>query len=267
MIGIVIADEGVKSIGALPIIREIQKQHGKIDHFFGAGGGAILAVLIAMGKSDEEIQHIFADLFDKEAIFNLSYSAVLQTIGINPFGSSFKKAAICKSDKILKKYQTTFGDHQLEDLRPHVIVQTTQQSDAKGKLIDKGPLVDVLYASNAMYPLMAPMELEGELCVSGVYSDSFPIKAALPYSFDRLVGITFSPPHFGENECYFEYWMHRFDHALVVKDLDYFKNHVKQESSQWTIFNVEFEKGISLWDVSSIPYVLSKGAQVKGQGT
>jgi NTE family protein len=258
-LSLAIADEGVKSLAALPLLNYLKKSHKKIDFISGSGGGAVLGALSGMNLDESQIISVFEQLFSRENIMNISYASLLKIVSTNYFGVSKNTLTICKNKKLLRKFRSIFKDLKLQDLKPKLIVQTTMLADGSAHLFEEGPLAEILYASNALYPLMPPIEIDENYYVSGVYSSALPILSAMKNTQKFVLGVNFSYPAFGEAESYFEYWMNLFHRSYVEKELKIIQSTLSIKQDRGKLFNIEFDKGISIWNVSNIPYILEQG--------
>lgn len=257
---LVIADEGVKSLAALPIIRYLARSTPlKIGYIFGSGGGATLGALFAMGLDDNEIIKAFKELYSRDTVTRMSYKCLFSIMTRNIFGGDLESLALCKNKKILKKFRSIFKNVLIEDLDPKLTIQTTVLTDGSGYPFQKGSLAEILYASNALYPLMPPIEIDDEFFVSGVYSSALPLINSAKYWEQPVLGINFTYPKFGETESYFEYWMNLIHHSYVAKEQKTLNAVVKEKPELISLLSVDFDKGISLWDISKIPYILDQG--------
>jgi NTE family protein len=159
---------GFAHLGALQYLYEIGF---KPDAIAGCSIGAIIGVLLADGKTPNEIYSLFAGKgFYNYIKLNPTFTGLLKLDGLS---------------KILKKnlIATNF-----EDLKINFFCNATDLSDGEEKVFNSGNLLEAVLASSNIPLLFPAYFLDGKYYADGGLVDNFPVKI-LRSSSRLLIGI------------------------------------------------------------------------------
>ncbi|MRJ02534.1 MAG: hypothetical protein GXO19_01125 [Epsilonproteobacteria bacterium] len=127
----------------------------EIEALSGSSGGAIVAALLASGRSPREALEILEGVDYslikwrlREGIWDLSPMVEeLERIGLKEFGL----------------------------LQKELSVTLTEYESLESRYVKEGELPAALLASSALIPLFAPMPFQGRLYIDGAFSDNLPV--------------------------------------------------------------------------------------------
>jgi NTE family protein len=254
---VVIGSGGIKSLAALPIL-EFLRDHGCMPvELIGSGAGAAVAALFAMGKGSEEIEKDMALLFNKQVVGSIDTKSILALIKVPFFRHSITDAFL-NNTSLRKAYNAVFGTARLEDLRPTTRIQLTELLTAEGALFSSGQLADVIYASNAMYPLLSPIELDGKWYVDGSFSSTLPVLAEPLMSPQLMVAINIDRGNEGSPTNFAEFSSGGTLRALGFAQLAQRTLAINLLDLEICFISTRFD-GIGYWDVAHMDQVLHAG--------
>lgn len=174
-IGIAFGGGGTRGFAHLGAMKALLELGIEPTVFSGTSAGAIVAVLLASGKSPDEV----FEVMKKHKMTDYAE----MTIPNKGFFSLSKLNTMLKSE-IEADY--------LEDLPSKVFVCTTELLSGKVHYFDKGPLSLMVQASASIPILFAPVEFEGGIYVDGGVLDNIPI-APLKQACDKTIAISINP--------------------------------------------------------------------------
>jgi len=216
----------------------------------------LLACLIASGKPLQDIPHIMQKIYNLKTIKRTRYVRLMMSLA----GLLQHKItdSILDETRFRRILDETFGDQMLEHLPIKTYVQTTDFVTGKARVLENGRLADVLYASNAMYPLLPPIQIHGQWLVDGCFSSILPLPRAFQLNPDLIIACHISRQNEPVNnniECLSNY---------VIKTCSY-----SQTSQRTILVNVfekdthflffSFDKNIGFWDAEKLPEILAMG--------
>jgi NTE family protein len=125
--------------------------------------------------------------------------------------------------------------------------------------MEKGSLVDAVYASSAVFPLLPPIEMDGRWLGDGYYTSSLPVMEAVKRGMDVIIAVIFHDPINMQADSYMaclsNYYtiqgdaITRFQLALSIN----------MHEHEIVMIKVPFKSPINMWDVHHIPEIIETG--------
>ena len=259
---LIIGNAGIKSLAALPFLELLMEHKMLPDVTIASGAGATVASLVYMGISPKEIPKMMAELYDRNLICNkLNYSGLLKLSPIKEHMPMSPDDSFVNPAKLIKVYQSLFKGFRLERIFPELRVQVTDLETTAGKLLKEGPLDEILYATNAMFPVMPAADIDDHLYVDGVFSSSLPLLPTIQEDHPKLIAaIDFDQNTEIVSQGFFEFWANLFNRTYTVVQSDQASLAVSLvEDVEFHFHLVKFERDISIWDPSQIDHILKVG--------
>jgi NTE family protein len=146
------------------VIKALAQADVRIDCVAGTSGGSIVAVLLAAGKSPEEIQELALGVKWKE----------LAKVTVPRLG-------FLSSQRIAEFVVDALGDIEFSDLKvPCAIVATNLETGAR-RVFTTGSVAMAVRASCSIPQIFSPVEINGELYIDGGIVEYLPIQALAAY--------------------------------------------------------------------------------------
>lgn len=159
----------------LGVIEVLKNNNINIKAISGTSIGAIIGASIASGNSAKDILEILKSKSFKK-MFKLN-------IG---------KGSIFKIQRDIDLVNKLIDVENFEELNIPLVVAVTDVVDSKIKYYKSGALVDILFASSAIAPLLNAVEYDGKLLVDGGLIDNFPVECLQEYGYP-ILGINLYP--------------------------------------------------------------------------
>jgi NTE family protein len=174
-IGLVLSGGGVKGVAHIGVLKALAEHGIYPDCISGSSAGAMVGALYASGKSPDEI----FEIFQKSAIFKFSNFAV-------------GKPGLIDLEKFKPYFSKYFPEDSYEALKYKLFICTTDLIRGRGKIFQKGPLVDTILASSAFPMVFSPYNINGTLYVDGGIVNNFPVEPLLG-KCDYILGVFVNP--------------------------------------------------------------------------
>lgn len=257
-VGVVIGGGGLKCLSAVCLFEFLAEAGINIDLMVGCSGGAIMAALYGAGYNSAQMRDAITQSLNKKLFSSLDLRSLAGIAGL-PFGRFDKSSGILNSAPIRKMYRRIFGDIKLEDLKPEIILQTTDYQTGDSVVLSKGLVADAVYASGVWFPILAPINIDGKWYIDGSYNSHVPVMEAVKRNMDIIIVMMFEekldPDPHGFINCYYNVnntMTRALDRSQMSMSIDL-------GSSEIVIINVLFNKVIPIWGVSEVPGVLEAG--------
>jgi len=173
--GLVLSGGGALGIAHIGALEKLIKSY-HFDYICGVSAGAIVGAALAIGKTPEDIWHIFNDTNLWSMAFDLSP----------------KNSGLVKGEKIYELLADVYEDKSFSDLDVPLEIGTTDFNTGEAIMINQGKIVDAVRASIAI-PIVFephPHPLYQKPLVDGFLSKNFPIEHALKqYQGQKIIGI------------------------------------------------------------------------------
>ena len=260
-IGVVVGSGGMKALSSIALFDFLDKSKIDVDLLVGCSGGSGVVGSWACGHDTETMKkQAHKHWGNKELLSKTDYRTLLSIAGL-PFGRFDKTKGLIKPEMAHKAYKDMYGDTMMEDLRIKTMIQTTDVLSGQPVVLTSGLLCEAVYASGALFPLLPPLSIDGQLLMDGVYSSPLPVMEAVNQDMDVIIAMTYEErttrdskgfvPYFMRSVGYTQFWLQRSQVAMSV-DLHH---------HEIVFINVVFDKFISLRSTRRIPEILEKGEQ------
>ncbi|MFO0714858.1 MAG: cyclic nucleotide-binding and patatin-like phospholipase domain-containing protein [Sandaracinus sp.] len=157
-IGVVISGGAARSVAGVGLLRAMVEQGVPIDAIGGVSAGALLGASYALLEDPEQTLAQFTRIV-RAATPDLTLPLV----------------SLLSAQTLIDAFRTAFGDRDIEDLPLPCLFVSSNLTRAELRVSRQGPLVEQLFASNAMPPIIPPMVLDGDLHADGALLNNVPI--------------------------------------------------------------------------------------------
>lgn len=257
-IAVVLSSGGIKPLAAIPLFEFMDEAHIPIDLLVGCSGGSVMSALRGSGYDQEKMLELIAKVARRGLFSPINFRAVLGMSGL-PFGKFNTQTGLIRPQKLKQALYAMFGDRRIEDLSPKTLLQATDIQTGEGVVMEQGLLVDAVYASSAVFPLLPPIEINGRWLGDGYYTSSLPVMEAVKRGMDVIIAVIFHDPINTQANnymaCLSNYYtiqgdaITRFQLALSIN----------MHEHEIIIIKVPFKNPISMWDTHHIPEIIETG--------
>lgn len=259
-IGVVLSSGGIKPFAAIELFDFLEQAKIPIDLLIGSSGGAIAAVMKAMGQTIPEMRQS-VQRFIKPELFHTDYNTIGSLLHL-PFTSFGKGQGILQGSYFSQSIHEFVGNRRIEDLSIKTILQVTDIDTGLGVAMSEGDVATVMRASSALLPFLPPVEINGHWYADASFSDSMPVLQAVAGEMDIIIAMDFQSAvkHNGPKN-YFEHF-DRFNMQCIA-NLVHHNNLCAVEVHHYEIIFVEvaFDAEIQMWETSAIPIIAKQGAK------
>ncbi len=257
-IGVVMSSGGIKSFAGIALCEFLEEMGIDVDLLIGCSGGGVVAAGWGAGFTPTQMRNMIAEFLDRKLFSKIDYQTLLGLANL-PFGRFDKATGILKAEPIRQVYRDIFKDLRLEDLRPPLLLQTTDIMTGQGVVLSRGPVADAAYASAAVFPLMPPICIEGRWLVDGAFSSPVPVMEAVKRGMDVIIAISFVQQLTTEPSGFFEYFSNFISRTYTLNERREIALAIDVHHHEIVMINVQFDQLIQLWDVEAVPLVLEAG--------
>lgn len=262
-VAIVMGSGGIRSLSGLPLLELIKEKRVPIDTLIGTGGGAILEALFACGFPSRDIPDLMATIFAPKLYDQLDFRQILKILGMRS-GSFVSPPAPYKNVPLQECLKSIFQDKRVEDLPYRLQIHCTEMSTGDIVVLDKGLLCDCLYATNATYPFLPPIEIDGQWLAGGVFTAAIPIMTAVKQQMDFIFMLSFNDERHIQAKSFFEYVNTFFIRSCTNTQARQIALAISLHQGETVLMNVAFNKSIGVWDTSCIQDILEAGKKTLG---
>lgn len=221
----------------------------------------MVSTLIGAGHTPAAGREILLEaLFHGKLFTKVDLRSVSSLAGVG-WGNFDHTSSILKPQRLKNFLQRTFGDMQLEDLRPKTVVQATNVETGEGLVLSRGLVREAVYASTAFFPMLPPIRREGRWLGDGVYSAPVPVAEAVKRRMDVIITLDFHERPTHPPRGFGNVFRHHIDN--IVRSLVYTQMHQAIEAHHYEIIPIciEFDHTINLRDAHEAPVILEAGAR------
>jgi len=257
-ISLVLSSGGLKPVAAVSLFEFLDEQSIPVDLMVGCSAGSIISALRGIGCGTQEMIDFFRGVERFKPFGHIDYRALLGLAKL-PFGKFDMHSGILRPRKYRSILKEAFGDTRIEDLRPKVLMQTTDVSTGEGVVLDRGLVCDALYASSALFPLLPPIEFEGRWLSDGYYTSPLPVSEAVKHGMDVIIAVTFFDPidmgACSYTACLSNYYSIQGDATTRYQ----MALSIDMHSHEIVIIQVPFKQPVNIWDIEHIPEIVELG--------
>ncbi|MEP6914710.1 MAG: cyclic nucleotide-binding and patatin-like phospholipase domain-containing protein [Acidobacteriota bacterium] len=156
--GLVLSGGGARAFAHIGVIKALREARVPIDAIGGSSMGAIIAAQHAVGMDPAAMIEVNRRSFGGSDVGDLTVPTI----------------ALRRGRSAARRLATLFGDSQIEDLPIRYFCVTSDLTNARVQVHDRGPLWLWTRASCAIPGLVPPVPSEGRLLVDGGLLDNLP---------------------------------------------------------------------------------------------
>ncbi len=263
-VGVVLASGNIKAFASIAVFEMLQRENIDLDLVIGCSGGGIMAAAIGAGFSTEEIREKTKLFVQKRLFTQKDFRSFLGMYNL-PFGKFDKTSGFLKPDRIKQLYREVFQDKRLEDLNPKTLLQVTDIDTGQGKVMDKGLLADVVYASGAIFPILPPAHIDGKWYADGYYTSSLPVIEAVKRQIDVVIAVIFEDPIHPSPRRFFSVFNNIYKIQSGVQIRNQIAMSIDLHDHEIILIKVPFNRTIKMWEVDAIPRIIKTGEEAVSQ--
>jgi len=249
---LVLGSGGIRPVAIVPLL-EFFDAHGiAVDELVGCSGGAVVAALYAQGLSGRDVRHTVLRVLQPNFFTALDPAAARLLLEV--LRGRRRPGGMLRPDRIHAACRDVFGDARLESLPRRLLLQATELDTRQGVVLRQGALSEALYASNAAYPLLPPIQIDGRWLIDGAFSAPLPLLASTEPA-DLTVAVSSNPSAAGDIA----------DRLLgFAAEIDI--AHASPGGEEWRgnimLIRLPIARRVRFWDMHLIPDLLALGEQV-----
>lgn len=267
---VVVGSGGIKPIAAIPFFHFLEEHRLSPELMIGCSGGAYVSAFWNAGyKGDALLKLVdaFKDHVVNRRMFSKLNLKTLLAAGNYPFGSFSKDSGILRSEGILEFYREVLGLRNIEDLEIPFLIYATDLDTGEPVVLDKGRLVESVYASGSLFPVLPPIQIDGRWLVDGGYHNGVPILEAIKRDSDVIVVLIFEEQQETNKKYrgFLEFFCHVVGQVAIENSRNQIPLSVHLHHSEVIFLRYFFKKPIAIWDVDALPEVLELGRNVLEQ--
>ncbi|MFT5906273.1 MAG: NTE family protein [Cryomorphaceae bacterium] len=178
-IGLALGCGGAKSLAHIGVLKVLDKHNIPIHAIAGTSMGSYIGALWATGHSNEQMYDLAKEMIDEGSLKRLADPIIPPIKGM--FYGNKVKAHLARS----------IGDVSFEDLDRKFLVIAANLNNYERVVFRSGSVIDAVHASCAMPGIIAPVEIDGKLCVDGGVADPVPVGALRKYgNVDKIIAVS-----------------------------------------------------------------------------
>ncbi len=154
---VVFGGGGAKGFAHLGIIQVLEDLGKPVDLVGGTSIGSVMATGIAMDLSAKECRELAAEQFRKILDYTLPVTSVLG------------------GKRIARRMAGFYGDLDISDLWVPFFCVSTNLTQCRAEVHDRGPLIHALRASTSIPGVLPPVVSDGDLLIDGGVIDNVPV--------------------------------------------------------------------------------------------
>jgi len=159
-VGLVLSGGGARAFAHIGVVRALRERGIHIDFAGGTSMGGVVAACVAMGWSDDEIEHRIRKGF----------------VETNPLGDlNMPVVGLVRGKRVDRRLKEHFGDATLGDLEIPFFCVSTNLTDGDSYIHRRGYVRHALRASIALPGILPPTIFDGDVLVDGGVLNNFPV--------------------------------------------------------------------------------------------
>ena len=246
---------GLKCLAGIALFELLEELAITPDLLVGASGGGVLAVAGATGMSSARMHELAREVVSPQLFRKKDWRAVL---GV-PFGRFDNTSGFIKPEPIRAVYRRVFGDGRLEDLPIRTVLLATDLETFEPVVLERGSLVDAVYASSALPPLLPALRLDGRLLGDAFYSATLPVLEAVKRDVDVVIALSTEELAINPPRGLIRFYMYAFTRALAVSQRLQTAMAIQLHHHEIVIVRIVFDRDIDVRDTGEVPRVIDAG--------
>jgi NTE family protein len=181
-VGLALSGGTARSVAHIGVIKALHDHSITIDYLSGTSGGAIVAAVLAAGRSVQEIEELGCGVHWRDVA-----------------GLTIPHLGLLSSDRIRKFVVEAIGDVTFSDLRVPLAVVASDLTSGTRRVFTQGSVALACQASCSIPEFYVPVEVDGHVLVDGGFSEYVPVEALLGLGEMFAIGVNLG----------FDKWMKR----------------------------------------------------------
>jgi NTE family protein len=257
-VALVLGSGGLKQLVALPVFDYLDREGHQIVGFVGTSGGALIAALRALGHPADIIEEKAKRLWRRSLFRPVRLRALFGLLDL-PGGVWNRGAGLIDSTRIRAALLEAVGDIRMEDLPVPLFCMATDLLTGEAVILDKGRLVDALYASVAQPPFLPAGRIGDRLFVDAGYTDSIAVERAFAFEPDVIISLTTEERPRGKMEHLGDTYARLLCQVNSEFERWTLANALPKFQGELITLNTLFPRRIPFWETEAIPYILEAG--------
>jgi NTE family protein len=249
---LVLGSGGIRPVAVVPLLEFFDARGIAVDEIVGCSGGAVVGALYAAGLSGREVRQTVLRVLQPNFFTALDPAA--PRLALEVLRGRRRPGGMLRPDRIHAACRDVFGDVRLESLPRRLLLQATELDTRQGVVLRQGPVAEALYASNAAYPLLPPIEIDGRWLIDGAFSAPLPVLAS-PAPVDLTVVVS-------SNQSATQDIVDRLLGFATEIDIGHDGLVVGGRRSNVMMIRLPIARRVRFWDMQLIPDLLALGEQV-----
>lgn len=258
-LGLVIGSGGLKCAAAIGVMQVLEAEHILLDLVVGCSGGSIFGAAIAMGLPANEMVHLLAQTWTREATQMLDVRS-LAKIALPKLAGFDDDIGILNDRGLLAGLVQTFGaEATVQETKLPFRCIATDFHTGDQVVLAEGNLVKAIRASSGIPIMLKPVEWDGRLLIDGGLSDPLPIDVAIQEGVDVIIAVGFETPlaHSVESPLGFASQLFNIlSNQLLYRKFAFYN---LAYHSEIIAIVPQFDREIGLGDVDIIPFIIERG--------
>jgi len=257
-VALVLGSGGLKQLAALPVFDYLDREGYQIVGLVGTSGGALVAALHTLGYPANIIQEKARRLWRRSLFRRIRVRALLGLLDL-PGGAWNRGAGLIDSAPIRAALLEAVGDIRMEDLPVPLFCMATDLMTGEPTVLDKGRLVDMLYASIAQPPLLPAARIGDRLFFDGGYTDSIAVERAFAFEPDVIISLTTEERPRGKMDNLGDTYARLACQVNTELERSILANALPKFPGELITLNNLFPRRIPFWETDAISDILKVG--------
>lgn len=258
-VAVVLGSDPLRIAGALPILSFLKEHNVTIDLLVGSSGGAILSALWACGFDKEKTVELLTKIVKAMQNSHLDYRTLWGFL--RPQTIYDPRHAFVGAGKLRRVFEEIFKDRKLEDLPQSIMLQATDAFTAKPVSLTRGKLSDIVYASQALFPVFPPLCVDGRWLVNGGYSTTLPVLEAVTNGMDIIIAIGIEARPIGITDHFISGAIDFISHSFLASHFESNALAVILHHREVEFIHIPINKEIENWDHTAIIKIIQCGEE------
>lgn len=257
-VALVIGSGSVKCAAAIGLQKALLREGIEIGMVVGTSGGAMYAVLIAMGIAPEQAADMSARLWTRDVTAKHNRRALWQILLPNVFGFDENFGTV-DDTVVMQRLRAAYGDAKIENTKIPLYITATDFQNGEQVVLTQGSVVDAVRASLAIPYIFKAHRVDGRLLVDGYLTDPMPIGVAIKENANVILAMGFESPYQGKINALMRY---TFQVSSIMSNNLLKSNyafHSMAHHGEVLPILPQFEQRIGLFDTDKIPYIIEQG--------
>jgi NTE family protein len=255
---LVLGSGGLKQLAALPVFDYLDHEGYQVVGLVGTSGGALIAALRTLGYPADIIQEKARRLWQRSLFRRIRLRALLGLLEL-PGGAWNRGAGLIDSAPIRAALLEAVGEIRMEDLPVPLFCMATDLFTGEPTILDKGRLVDMLYASIAQPPLLPAARIGDRLFIDGGYTDAIAVERAFAFAPDVIISLTTEERPRGKMGNLGDTYARLACQVSIELERSILANALPKFHGELITLNASFARRIPFWETGAVSEILKMG--------